>query len=64
MGLFNWILKEKLTYLCSTLFIYFRYTCVGRNGFNKEGDREEGHVQVNFVKGKSKYSQKIEVLKI
>jgi len=27
-----------------------RYTCVGRNGFNKEGDREEGHVQVNFVK--------------
>ena len=47
-----------------TIFVFFRYTCVGRNGFNKEGDREEGHVQVNFVKGKSKYSQKIEVLKI
>ena len=28
-----------------------RYTCVGRNGFNKEGDREEGHILVNFVKG-------------
>ena len=30
-----------------------KYTCVGRNGFNKEGDREEGHILVNFVKGKS-----------
>ena len=33
---------------------------MGRNGFNKEGDREEGHVQVNFVKGKSQYDQKTE----
>ena len=31
-----------------------RYTCVGRNGFNKEGDREEGHILVNFVKGQYK----------
>ncbi len=27
------------------------YTCVGRNVFNKEGDREEGHIHVSFVKG-------------
>ena len=46
------------------IFVFFRYTCVGRNGFNKEGDREEGHVQVNFVKGKSQYEQKTEILKI
>ena len=28
-----------------------KYTCVGRNVFNKEGDREQGHIVVNFVKG-------------
>ena len=45
-------------------FVFSRYTCVGRNGFNKEGDREEGHVQVNFVKGKSQYAQNGEMSKI
>ena len=33
-----------------------KYTCVGRNGFNKEGDREEGHILVSFVKGLFKIS--------
>lgn len=27
-----------------------RYTCVGRNVFNKEGDREQGHIFVSFAK--------------
>ena len=27
------------------------YTCVGRNVFNNKGDREEGKIAVNFVKG-------------
>ena len=28
-----------------------KYTCVARNVFNKEGDREEADIFVNYIKG-------------